>query len=347
MISALAVLCGVKNPLMKDSLTASSNRLNFLDSVRGVAILMVVAIHATSYVPSLPEGVIWFVNILCKSVAVPIFFLVDGYIFHLKNRSLKYFSYIKSSFNRLIVPWLSFLFIYSCARFLFEFYGDAERYIYGRSFYEVLLFSYNSVVAMQLYFLPALFLVRAMLPALRLFSGSRLTVKIIMFAVYVVLYRAVDASFLNALSVDGGLEPIRHALWGGQFYLLGIMASSFVLSEIWKLLLPVLSIGLLLAGSYYNESVYMYLFQYAYLLSIFYLSVYFGNGLEWLGGYTMAIYLLHAPVLMKIISIGLLKTPAGPVVVFLLLVFFTCVVSVIAYKQLDKFSILKPLFGDR
>ena len=325
----------------------SSGRLDFLDAVRGVAIIMVVAIHAVSYVPSLPETVVWFVDVFCKTIAVPIFFIVDGYIFHLKSRSLNYSTYMISSFKRLIVPWLSFLLIYSCARFVFEYFGDAERYIYKREFFEVVAFSYNSVVAVQLYFLPALFLVRLTFPLLKVINDLHLYGKLTVFFGYITLYHTVDAGFLNVLSVEGGLEPVRHALWGGQFYLVGMILSTFIIKDLWRYLFPVVSVALFFAGAYFDESAYKYLFQYAYLLSVFFLSVFFGGVMKWLGQYTMAIYLLHAPVLMKAISLGLLTFLTEPIVVFMLLMLLTCVASVVIYKQCANYSALRPLFGDQ
>ena len=55
-------------------------RIPYLDAIRTVAVFMVVAIHTMGYVPI--EGAQHaIISFLVHTVAVPVFFLVDGIIF--------------------------------------------------------------------------------------------------------------------------------------------------------------------------------------------------------------------------------------------------------------------------
>ena len=54
-------------------------RLDFLDSLRAVAVLLVVGIHSIAYMP-LADPVEYWVGFITRTVAVPAFFLCDGFL---------------------------------------------------------------------------------------------------------------------------------------------------------------------------------------------------------------------------------------------------------------------------
>ena len=56
-------------------------RISFLDSLRAVAIVMIVGIHTLGYCVSLPPDQKEILSFIVSEVSVPVFFLVDGYLF--------------------------------------------------------------------------------------------------------------------------------------------------------------------------------------------------------------------------------------------------------------------------
>src|SRR5512133_3209269 len=143
-------------------------RLYFLDSLRAIAIVMVVGVHSMGYNSPLEPNQQQIILFIVHTVAVPIFFLVDGYLLTrsiIESKRYSYKSYIESSFLRLVVPWVIFTVIYTMLRYVFELSGFfAEHVIVGHSFQEVLINAYGSVNAGQMYFLLSLFLIRVIAP---------------------------------------------------------------------------------------------------------------------------------------------------------------------------------------
>lgn len=152
----------------QDSYSIKSERLAFLDSLRAVAIIMVVGVHTLSYCMELPHDLKQIVFFIVHTISVPVFFLVDGYLFarsviHLKTYN--YAKYVQSSLFRLLAPWAVFTLAYTLARYAFELTGFLkEKLIVGHSLHEVILSAYGSVYAPQLYFLCSLFLIRSCAP---------------------------------------------------------------------------------------------------------------------------------------------------------------------------------------
>jgi surface polysaccharide O-acyltransferase-like enzyme len=111
------------------------------------------------------------------------------------------------------------------------------------------------------------------------------------------------------LNIDSGQEPLLHALWGMQFYLVGINLYIFK-KDINNAMGFVLFLSLLCIIYFISKSVMTVPFsgiiiQYFYLLSFYFafsllpVDIYLVNSIA---ANTMGIYLLHAPIILKAIS---------------------------------------------
>ena len=142
-------------------------RLSYLDALRGFAIILVVGLHAHGY--AFHEGTeslgsfnsIW---ISISGAAVPIFFFVDGWLTARSQGRIvapRLDEVARKSIRRLLIPWFIFNIIYVGLRAMFEARGLFPTHlIIGQPIGVVFSNIIRSRIAMQLYFLPALFLIR-------------------------------------------------------------------------------------------------------------------------------------------------------------------------------------------
>lgn len=287
------------------------DRIEFLDGLRAAAILMVVGIHSTSYVP-LQGPIETWVNFIVRTVAVPAFFLCDGYLLAIRTPRAApeaYTSYLGRSVRRLLVPWVIFSALYTAARALFEEIGVLrEHLVLGQSVGTVLLRIYGSGIAPQMYFLLSLFAIRCGIPLWRRLVTASPAVNLSVFIAYAIAFRYAAPTLNQVFSIE--LDPVRHALWGLQFYLAGVCLARLrhaLASRYSQLALASATVLAIALGS--ERSPYWVL-QYSYLLAAFFLFASLPR-MPWLlasvGRDTMGIYLLHAPVLLKACSLAVSK----------------------------------------
>jgi surface polysaccharide O-acyltransferase-like enzyme len=313
-------------------------RLTFLDSLRAVAILMVIGVHTLSYCVELPHDLKQIILFAIHTVSVPVFFLVDGYLFARSVILLKkytYIKYVRSSLSRLLAPWVIFTLAYTLARYAFELTGfPKDKFILGHSLQEVILSAYGSVYAPQLYFLCSLFLIRLCAPFFKkVLAIDNYFVLLLLLCAYSVIYQLIVPSTSTYLKIEGGQEPILHALWGIQFYTLGIVI--FMTSQIMdlrKLFIPflLLSILVLLAENKSRIEGLNYVIQYLYLITMFLFFTFFQNGFHFLnviGKNSMGIYLIHAPIVLKVTSLIANKFVLDPILSFLSILVGTFIIS--------------------
>ena len=310
-------------------------------------IVFVVGTHTLAYVPLEPslKSIVLFV---VHPIAVPVFFLVDGFLFTkhcMKNKTFQYKKYIVKSAKRLLLPWVLFSFMYFLCRLLFEYTGFlSEHLVIGKSGGEILLAIYTSAIAGQMYFLLSLFFIRLLSIGVRkvILAGEQAV--ILLFIIYL--------AFINNFHISRfffeGLDPALHAFWGFQYYVFGIILFLFhdKVAGYARLLAFFSFIVLFVAKLTVDSTV---LVQYSYILLAYTIFLSFANHenqfSRW-GKYTMGVYLLHAPILLKIVSLLASKiSNNGPLNYFMVLG-TTFVLSLIMAKILNKYAYGRFLFGN-
>lgn len=332
----------------------TSKRILFLDNLRAVAILMVVGDHTLGYCIPLPEQQKHIVSIIVHTISVPIFFLVDGYLFARDTTYLKkndYLLTIKKSIFRLILPWTIFSSFYAITRFFFELSGFlTNKIIIGHSFAEITLSTYGSIIASQMYFLLSLFLIRLCGPIFKFLANLHYFMLTIVFFCYSLTYTLCIDTITPYLEIDGGQEPILHALWGINYYLLGILLIKLSKSK-YK---ATLSFSFIFLMSYmllkddYPQLGSLFI-QYFYLVTSFSLFFYLNTKtsfLETVGKNTMGIYLVHAPVLLKANSMIINNLVIPPILNYILLSATTFSLSFFVVVILKSIPFGQVLFGE-
>lgn len=331
-------------------------RLEFLDNLRAIAIIMVVGVHAAAYISDLNNIQRELISYFLHSVCVPIFFLVDGFLFA-KSRDAKpefdYWDYINKSVKRLLVPWLIFTIGYALIRFAFEKLNFFDNnLIRGKPLEFIAISAYGAVYAAQLYFLMSLFMIRLLAPLIvQLIIKANAVQWTLIYLIFVGIYRFFAKDVQDFFYIQGGQEPISHAFWGLQYYLFGIV--------MYKLFSYVNTI-LLLASAGMTTLIHLYgignfpfdayePMRMIYMISIFSLCYLLGNHLKFLtpiGHQTMGIYLLHVPLVLKILSIVIEKLNFSPSLKFFALLVTGFLASYILTLTINKIGLGSILFGN-
>jgi len=332
-----------------------TERIHYLDSLRAIAIIMVVGVHTLSYCQPLPDSQYAIISFIIHTVAVPIFFLVDGYLFARSitpSKEYNYFNSVKKSAHRLLVPWVIFTIIYSISRYFFEISNlTKEMLIVGHSLQDVVISSYGSVYSGQMYFLASLFIIRLCGPVFRriVLINSYLII-ILLFVVYLVAYKYGIGYITPYLKIAGGQEPVLHALWGAQFYFVGIIISKvYVFINIKKMFLLVFSLLIVSLFMYFELGYLKYfVLQYLYLLSLFFLFALIGRKmvlLDFIGKNTMGIYLIHVPIVLKSVSLISNKIIFIPIVSFFVILISSLLLSLLITIIINRVPYGGILFG--
>lgn len=265
---------------------------------------MVVATHAMAYA-KLEDSTSSLLAFWVQAVAVPPFFLVDGFLFARNMQGSTSFSYgdfAARSARRLLLPWVCFSVLYVVFRAAFESVSHpTHTLVLERTFGEVLAAVYYSSVSSQMYFLPALFIVRMLSGGARTFGLLQPSKLVMSWLAYVWVWQILPFS----AEPRDGIDPVLSAIWGLQYYLLGMVLSIHDKSIAGRSWLGA-SVGLAcLATVKILLPTWGVLAQYLYLGSLYSLFRGFGDrasSLYALGHFTMGVYLIHAPVILKLVS---------------------------------------------
>jgi fucose 4-O-acetylase-like acetyltransferase len=341
----------------RPSAVSTPERILFLDSLRATAVIMVIAFHAMGYCLPLPYPQREVISFIVYSVSVPVFFLVDGYLFArsaILGKGCPYCQTVRNNLFRLLVPWAFFTAFYTLARYCLETTGFFEENLtVGHSWREVAISAYVSLYAPQMYFLASLFLIRLCGPAFKKLALAKngLLVLLLFFGYYAI-YRSCIPFIAPYLNVHGGQEPVLHALWGTQYYLAGLVLfrASRVrsLDQLFVTFLLLFLASLPIAGSLGGAG--PVIVQYLYLITLFLCFLRVGNRLPLLariGKNTMGIYLIHAPIVLKGVSLIVNKLVPVPLWNFLavLLGTFLLTIAIVALVNFIPYGVL--LFGTR
>jgi fucose 4-O-acetylase-like acetyltransferase len=326
------------------------NRYAFLDNMKAIAIVMVVAIHAMVFSESMPAQFKAHILVFITTIAVPVFFFIDGYLLALAYASGKktsYLSLIKKSSYRLLVPWFIFSCGYLILRFIFEYFGLLDdKHVIGRDISYVVSGLYGSVYSGQMYFLLSLFLIRLISPLISyLFNKSPLIIAILLCVSFIILYGHVDREIYRALYIPGGQEPLTHAIWGVQFYIVGIAAFRVFSATDTKWCLPFSF--LVFIASYLFHVPDFFQFAYLFFFFVFFKEVKFEyKWVSYLGKNTMGIYLLHLPLILKMTADLVAYVISDSLIAFFLNTFITTALTLLMVHIIRRLGLSHYLFGE-
>ena len=327
-----------------------STRLVHLDTYRGLAIAMVVATHALGYT-QLPANEQYRIAWMVQTIAVPAFFLVDGLLFGIRHgteAAFNYRKYLVRSIYRLLIPWALFTLLYGLLRLLFELSGGApSRILVGRRCEDWISAIYLSDFSSQMYFLLSLFLIRAAAPPLHLLVQYGLEARGLAVLVYLSVFHLLP---LRTWFFPG-LDPIYHALWGLQFYLIGLMiplVSGILATRGIAISMITLGGGILLSTLSDHPVI-----PAQFLLLIGSYAAFASTTvplrlLRTLGQHTMGIYLLHIPLVMKGMALIFSSIlPPTSILFFLCLAFFSLAASLSLTKILLQLPFGYQVLGEQ
>jgi fucose 4-O-acetylase-like acetyltransferase len=299
---------------------------------------MVIAVHGLNKVDH-TGAMLDAVMYLVSTIAVPLFCVADGYVFSWKFTGVvfDYVSFVKKSAMRLLLPWAAFTVVYGVVRIGLEGMDlTRETILIGSDFTGILKVLYLSGLSTHMYFLLSLFLIRlctiGMSGALR-WSGWHWAVLTL---VYMVVYRWIEPKrwFLP------GADPILLALWGGQFYLLGIVIQKWIrLIRLHAVPLFVVCVGMAVGAWVWPVTHVGWLGQIAYLTAACIALLLITDHTTWsfaLGRDSMGVYLLHAPFIIWGTSLAVTTVlSSSPLIAFTLITFASVVVSWLAARWLS------------
>lgn len=170
-----------------------ANSYNYaVDALRIVAILAVIAIHTTTknldlVSHDLKNNLILFIINQLVRFAVPLFFLISGFVLELSSSiEINYFDYLKKRLNRIFLPY----FFWSAIYYIFI-------YTYHSTNYFITLL--DGSAAYQLYFIPSLLIFYLIFPFLH-HHYSYISLKRVIFLLGFIQF--------SILSFDYYLKPI-------------------------------------------------------------------------------------------------------------------------------------------
>jgi fucose 4-O-acetylase-like acetyltransferase len=294
------------------------------DLIRGVAILLVVAIHAFGYLGLPVTGgwaIPWF---LVSQIAVPVFFLVEGWLhasrFPATSTRAAARPWLIGSAWRLMLPWAVFSVALLGLRLVAEAAGRAGGApVLAGGIADLPLALWQGSAAAHLYFLPALLLVRAASLLLHPLVRGRPGAAVLLAAGLVLGWRLGLEPLLPM--PERGVEPLLAAATGLGFAAMGwalaALRGGAVPALVAALALGLIAAGLQAAGLGAGRG-FATAAQAAYLLAAWAAATalagqaWIGPAL-WLGRRTMQVYLLHGiPVRIAAAATIGLQVPAAP-----------------------------------
>jgi fucose 4-O-acetylase-like acetyltransferase len=316
-------------------------RIDYLDGMRGIAIFLVVGVHAYAYA-DVEVSLFSVSGFFLQGIAVPVFFFVDGYLFSLiyRSREFKYRSYLAKSAKRLLIPWLFFSAVYFLIRYLGEVGGIfSTEVIHGQDWGNILSLIYGSGVSSQLYFLLSLFALRITTVVMQYLIEVKVFFIVFISVIYISLFQILDVQNLSSVSLD----PLVHTLWGAQFYFLGMLVQKLETSGnnvSIQMVLVAMAAGIyLLSGSAFA------VLQVSYLLAAYYLCKHVFNksvGLIAIGKETMGIYILHMPIIIYCVTLSVKLMAEDKIIMPIIIWIATFIVSYFvssyfSYTRIGKF----------
>lgn len=127
-------------------------RNNYIDFVKGLLMILVIAGHAIQYILSENEEERYFNNILFKIIYtfhMPLFIAVSGYFTFYSLQKASIVSFIKNRIKYLLIPMIVWCIFISISNFIFSDYKSV--FLLGKSFIAAFIFQYWFLWAILFY----------------------------------------------------------------------------------------------------------------------------------------------------------------------------------------------------
>jgi peptidoglycan/LPS O-acetylase OafA/YrhL len=332
--------------------------LPFLDALRGLLIVFVIAIHAGSYAQLQPGWASELTYFVVATATVKGFFLVDGFLF---ARSLEKATQasslvrLQTSATRLLLPWL----LFSGAYLLLRMYGgrlgmlppasmpDGHWSIAGAT--AALWYSETSA---QMYFLVSLFAVRAVaITCVAWLRRCPAGVLALLAVALALLFRQVVEPWALGANARSVMDPMLLALGGSAFFVAGMAMwrarwHEFPQRLALSGLLLLVSVAATRIGAHWGHAVS----EFAYVAALFLAFAAFAGVPAWvaaIGRRTMGIYLLHLPIIMHLVTSLTYRLAVGSgFPAYFLIVPLTALASLLAVLVAERLGVAPLLFGE-
>jgi hypothetical protein len=228
-----------------------------------------------------------------------------------------------------------------------EYFGlFAQKIVIGHSWIYMLELFYHSQISEQMYFLLSLFLIRILAFVWYRMIFFHAWIVALLWAGYILFISIFSTQIFGLFQAH--LDPFLHAIIGLKFYLLGLVLfnwqSVFLRRSLWAIGITLfLTIFLKFATSF------TFLTQLSYLLCLYFLFLGFfreHNILSNWGRFTMGIYLLHVPIVLKALSLITLRCHLGGLVGFIIVALAGFFISLVAAKLLDQTLVWRFALGE-
>jgi len=169
---------------------------------------------------------------------------------------------------------------------------------------------------------------------------------VFVFTVYILIFNSFD---FKVFFYDG-YDPILHSLWGLQFYLFGVIGALFnnELSERKKLISYLSLIYIFIAIKYNFYSLFI-ANRYIYILGSYFFLFLLDKKVRFLskvGKCSMGIYLLHAPIPLKLATLPFLFIPMSEIGQLFVISVTTYLISLSIYLLTKKIKYCRVCFGE-
>lgn len=189
-------------------------RIKSIDSLRGLAILAVLFVHTTTRTLEASKfdisGFSWtlFLNQIAR-FAVPLFFVISGFVLEFSAKEETYWSFIKRRFSKIFIPYV----VWSAIYYLFVYNNNHDN------FFRVIL---TGDASYQLYFIPTLCIFYLIFPILHKFYKFVLNPLTITIFGGLEVYLLYTDYFVKQFNFS---DPVHIAILAYFYFLVGIVAA--------------------------------------------------------------------------------------------------------------------------
>ncbi len=269
----------------------ASKRIRYLDSCRGLVIILMVAGH---YKPiQSPE--IWKVaNELIHTFRMPSLFFLSGYLFFVeltRNREAGMAALVKKKAARLLIPCLTIAAAYIVVKLILPFFMRIDAPLTEDTLLNIIRDPVRSHMPI-IWFLQALFIV------FTLFLFFHLKLGLSPIVIYVLSIFPTFFQFPQYFSFDGAIKFM-------QFFILGYLVNQHSLDKRINrkylfIAVPIFAVNAVFLIANHGSAILNLIAGYSGLVSMFFIAMLLSQSNHWLprliekaGTHSMGIYILH------------------------------------------------------